>query len=262
MENFSKYIPREYLALEINYCRKRLEELPKVKLHHYKINGEFRIKVVVDEHKYDVESPLGKEFYKIWQERDELKRQLQIGEAVWHSYFLGEPPSDCAPHEIKRYLRVSYDKRVPMDKAFFDSLNNDDNSRYFKYKNNYFNGIYYRSSAERDIAIYYTENDIPFKYEPSLIIYGLTKTINPDFVLYIKELNTCKIHEHLGMKESSDYLRDSKVKYNNYLNAGLIPDYDVIFTHDSEDVPFDIRVLAAKLNSAIYGTIASGDQLF
>ena len=64
------------------------------------------------------------------------------------------------------------------------------------------------------------------------------------------------------MKESSDYLRDSKVKYNNYLNAGLIPDYDVIFTHDSEDVPFDIRVLAAKLNSAIYGTIASGDQLF
>ena len=146
-----------------------------------------------------------------------------------------------------------------MDKSYFDSLKNDDNTKYQKYKSNLFNGIYYRSAAERDIAIYYTEMGIPFKYEPSIMISGLTKAINPDFVLYIKELDSCKFHEHLGMKDYADYLRDTKVKYSNYLGAGLIPDVDIIFTHDNDDAPFDIRYLSAKLNSAVYGSIICRD---
>ena len=258
MEHLNKYMPREYLALEINYCRKRLEELPKVKMYHYKCDGTYRKRVVVDDHKYDVDSPKGKVFFKIWQERDALERQLNITEAVWHNCFKGEPPSECAPYEVKRSLRVAFDQHIIMDKVFFDSLNNDDNKKYPKYNNYSFDGICYRSSAEREIAIFYTEHGIPFKYEPSITIFGLNKPINPDFVLYIRELNTCKIHEHLGMRESSDYFRDTKVKYNNFINAGLIPDIDVIFTHDKEDLPFDIRVLAAKLNSAVYSTIAGG----
>lgn len=57
------------------------------------------------------------------------------------------------------------------------------------------------------------------------------------------------------MKDSSDYLRITKLKYGNYTNAGLIPELDILFTHDVEDMPFDIRYLSAKLNTAIYGTI-------
>ena len=53
------------------------------------------------------------------------------------------------------------------------------------------------------------------------------------------------------MKDSSDYLRMTKVKYGNYTNAGLIPELDILFTHDVEDMPFDIRYLYAKLNTAI-----------
>ena len=96
--------------------------------------------------------------------------------------------------------------------------------------------------------------DIPFKYEPEITIFGLPKPINPDFVIYLKELDNCKIHEHLGMKNSADYLRDSKTKYNNYLGAGLIPGIDILFTQDTDDMPFDIRLLSAELNTAIYGT--------
>lgn len=100
---------------------------------------------------------------------------------------------------------------------------------------------------------------IPFKYEPSVYISGLIKPINPDFALYIKELDSCKFHEHLGMKEFADYQRDAKVKYSNYIGAGLVPELDIIYTHDMEDVPFDIRYLSVKLNSAVYGSIICRD---
>ncbi len=84
------------------------------------------------------------------------------------------------------------------------------------------------------------------------MLAGLNKPINPDFIIYIEELDTCFIHEHFGMKDSSDYLTTTKTKYGNYTNAGLIPDLDILFTHDTGEMPFDIRCLSAKLNAAIY----------
>ena len=42
MEIIDKYIPREYLALKINYCRQRLEELPKSTMMECKIGGATR----------------------------------------------------------------------------------------------------------------------------------------------------------------------------------------------------------------------------
>ena len=71
-----------------------------------------------------------------------------------------------------------------LNKAFFDSLENDANKEYPKYNNYYFNGIYYRSAAERDIAIFYTIIGMPFKNEPNITLIGLNKAVNPDFVIY------------------------------------------------------------------------------
>jgi hypothetical protein len=96
---------------------------------------------------------------------------------------------------------------------------------------------------------------IPFKYEPEVFIKGLVKPIHPDFVLYLRELDTCKIHEHFGMREYADYIRNSKTKFNNFLNAGLVQDLDVLFTHSTDNTFFDPRHFSAKLNGAIYGTI-------
>ena len=49
------------------------------------------------------------------------------------------------------------------------------------------------------------------------------------------------------------------MKYSNYIGAGLVPELDIIYTHDMEDVPFDIRYLSVKLNSAVYGSIICRD---
>lgn len=255
MDLTNKYIPREYLALRINYCKKQLDELPVVRIHAHTVNGIQTQQAVVGSHKYMLDSPSGQKNYHIKLVRDSIASNLRIYEEIWKRNFIGLPPLECEPQKVIRSFCTSEGKQVTMDKAFFDSLKNDANKKHPKYKNNFFNGVYYRSAAERDIAIYYTEMGIPFKYEPEINIAGLTKSINPDFILYIEELDNCKIHEHLGIKESVDYLRDTKIKYCNYSAAGLIPELDILFTHDKEDTPFDIRYLTAKLNSAIYGTM-------
>lgn len=255
----NKYIPREYLSLKINYCRQRLAQLPKFVMLEHKVRGVTKKIICADGHRYIIDSKSGKTNLDLMREKEELEAQLAILETIWNTNFKGEPVSGLVPCKINHFLTVDSGQPVSLDKAFFDSLENDDNKKYQKYKSNFFNGIYYRSAAERDIAIYYTEMDIPFKYEPSISIKGLTKTINPDFAMYIKELDSCKFHEHLGMKEYSDYLRDTKVKYSNYMGAGLIPDIDIIFTQDTENVPFDIRFLSAKLNSAVFGSIICRD---
>ncbi|MCR4703138.1 MAG: hypothetical protein K5665_05675 [Saccharofermentans sp.] len=259
MEIIDKYIPREYLALKINYCRQRLDELPEFSMLEHNINGVSRKIIRVDSHRYFIDSRSGERALNLLQEREEIEAQLKIYEAIWNINFKGKPLPECKPCQIKRYLSIGPKQQVLLNKDYFDSLKNDDNKKYAKYKNNFFNGIYYRSATEKDIAIYYTEMGIPFKYEPSVTILGLDKPINPDFALYIEELDSCKFHEHLGMKEYADYQKNTKIKYSNYIGAGLVPELDIIYTHDKEDVPFDIRYLSAKLNSAVYGSIICRD---
>lgn len=255
MDISNKYIPREYLALKINYCKKQLAELPEVKLRNSRTGGSFDVTILSGKHRYLLNSDKGQKLYRIFILRIELERKLQFYNAVWDSSYKGSPLTECAPQKVLRTLSVDYGKKVLMDKAFFDSLSNDANTKYPKNTNYYFNGINYRSASERDIAILYTELGIPFKYEPSVYLAGLPNPINTDFVIYIEELDTCKFHEHYGMKDSSDYLRITKIKYGNYTNAGLVPDLDILFTHDTTEMPFDIRYLLAKLNASVYGSI-------
>ena len=50
----------------------------------------------------------------------------------------------------REYLSISPDQQAVLDKSYFDSLKNDDNTKYQKYKSNLFNGIYYRSAPTRN----------------------------------------------------------------------------------------------------------------
>lgn len=260
MELIDKHIPRELLALRINYCRQLLEKLPDVKVYKYTSNDVQVTKLLVGKHRYDPTIDPGKRYYEIWKKRDLVQRKLRLYEAIWDANFKGEPLPECEPHRVKRTLCIDATTRVVMDKAYFDSLKNDANTEHPKPKNYPFNGIYYRSAAEREIAMFYTELGIPFKYEPEVTIKGLPTPIYPDFVIYIEELDNCKIHEHFGIKDSSNYLRNTAIKYRNYSEAGLVPELDTLFTHDTTDLPFDIRYLSSKLNSAVYGTMISTKQ--
>ena len=254
MEFSNKYIPKEYLALKINYCRQQLELLPSVRMHEHSIEGNIKKKLTVGNHRYGWDTPDGKHYYEILLKRDELERQLQLYEAIWNYSFKGSVPL-LPPSKQNRTLLAGYNNPVVMDKVYFDSLKNDANTDYPKPNLYPFNGIQYRSAAEKSIAVFYTEMEIPFKYEPEVMLAGLRKPVYPDFVPYFREIDSCKFQEHFGMMNSSDYIRESKIKFNNFTNAGLLQDLDFFFTYNANDTPLDLRFLASKINSVIFGSM-------
>ena len=97
MEYIDKYIPKELLALKINYCRKRLKELPKTSMHTHSINGVQTRIIKLDNHKTYLDSPKGQELYKTMVEREDLECRLKVYEAIWDRYYrtpvpVFEPP--------------------------------------------------------------------------------------------------------------------------------------------------------------------------
>ena len=260
MISLIKCMPREYLSLKINYCRQQLKLLPEIRLHVHNVNGIPTERLFVDNRRLNPESKAGKKYMPLLKKRSELERQLDFYESVWSAYFKDEPLPECEPHRVKRTLCIDSFNQVVMDKTYFDSLENDANKEFPKPISYPFDGIYYRSAAEREIAILYTEMGIPFKYEPAVTIKDVPTIIYPDFVIYIPELDNCKFHEHFGMKDSAQYLKKTNNKYYNYTNAGLVPELDIIFTHDVKEIPFDIRYVSSKVNTAIYGTMIGTKQ--
>ena len=243
---------REYLALKINYCRTGLAKLPDVKISSRTVESGIVKVCMVGSHVYRCNTDYGQKYLEIAQKRMALESELIKLEGIWNSQYRCPVPEDYKPHNVVRQFDAGGHELVSLDKAFFDSLKNDANPNYRDKKFYPFNGVYYRSNPEREIAFYYTEHGIPFKYEPEVWLAGLNRPIHPDFVFYIRELNLCKFHEHLGLMNKSGYLRDYEIRNNNYTNAGLITDFDVLFTYDMQDKPFDPRELDTTINHAVY----------
>lgn len=254
------YIPKEYLALQINYCKKLLAALPNVYRTERMIRKEKRDVFILDSRLIFADSKTGKELENPCRQREQIQCELSRLEGLWNSAFKRTPPADIEPRKIYRRMFRGANDSVIIDGKFFESLKNDADPKHRESKTFYYNGIYYRSAAEVEIAHFYTENGIPFKYEPEIWLKGLNYPIYTDFVILIRELDLCKFHEHFGMKNASDYNRITASKYNNYSGAGLLPELDVFYTYDTDDVPFDIRTLSTKLNSAIYDSLFVPDM--
>lgn len=255
MQILGPYIPKEYLALRINYCKQQLRELPEVNLSQRIIRGEKKDVYLSGTHYHLLNSRSGKELQVILQQREVLICELSKLEGLWNSSFRGIPPEDIKPRKIIRKFLNNDGESIILDSKFFDSLKPDSNPYFPEHKTCFYNGTYYRSAAEADIARFYTEQGIPFKYEPEILLSGLKFPIYTDFVIYIRELDLCKFHEHFGLKNSADYNRKTATTYNNYSGAGLLPELDVFYTYDVDSVPFDIRSLQTKLNSVVYDSL-------
>ena len=249
------YIPKEILALQINYCKQQLAELPEVNIGRRKRNGSFTEVYLVGLHCYQKNCDKGKELLSIYNKREELTCELSRLEGLWHSGYTCQPPEDIAPRKIERRLFINSSNSVLINGEFFDSLKNDADPNHRESKTFFYNGTYYRSASEVDIARYYTENGIPFKYEPEIWLNGLNYPIYTDFVVLIKALDLCKFHEHIGMKNSANYNRTTATKYTNYSGAGLLPELDIFYTYDIPGVPFDLRTLPIKLNGVVHSSL-------
>ena len=183
MSIVTPYIPREYLALRINYCKQQLAELPNVVRSERNIRGEKKTVLVSESHCYSLNSTSGRKLAEVIQRRELLSCELSRLEGLWNSAFRGLPPADIEPRKIIRSFVDSTGESVIIDGKFFESLKHDSNPYYPEHKTHYYNGTYYRSAAEADIARFYTEQGIPFKYEPEIWLSGMSRPIYSDFVI-------------------------------------------------------------------------------
>ena len=261
MEILEPYIPKEYLALKINYIKQQLAMLPEITITQRTIRNIKKEVYIFDSKTIMSTSKTGETVKLNIQKRKDLLRELAFLEAQWNKYYCGLPPSDIKPEKIKRCLYTGNNQYVEINSDYFNRLKNDANPNYRENKKLFYNGTFYRSAAEVDIARFYTEQGIPFKYEPEIWLRGLNFPIYTDFVILIKELDLCKFHEHFGLKNSTNYNRLTATKYNNYSGAGLLPELDIFYTYDIDGFPFDTRSLHTKLNSVVYNSLLGFDSM-
>jgi len=102
------------------------------------------------------------------------------------------------------------------------------------------NGERVRSKSEKIIADLFLKYNVPYRYEPKLVI-GNNHIINPDFVvLNVRERKTI-YWEHLGLIEMESYAVKNLKKINDYNIAGYELGEDLIISMETSEKVFDSR---------------------
>ena len=109
-----------------------------------------------------------------------------------------------------------------------------------------------RSKSEKMIADTYFTAQIPYVYEPLLVLDG-GKTAYPDFaVLNLQERKTI-YHEHFGMMDDEEYRLRAIGKMREYNGYGFLQGVNMIYTFEGERISFDQNELNRIIRSFLTG---------
>ena len=242
-------LPKELHALEINYLKQQIASLPVVKVKRIRRMGRPVKTLFSDGHQCVASSAKGKDLTLQLCNRNTLVQELAVLQAAWDAAYYEPVPEMVLPCPVKRKFIGYGGQLIILDRAFYDSLVAESNEGFLDRKKYYFNGIYYRSKAEREIAKIYTELGIEFKYEPAILLNGSTNYTYSDFVCWDRITQSCFFHEHMGLNSLADYAKRGIQTMSNYTSAGIYPGVDIIYTFENEDFNFDpaLTVVQASL---------------
>jgi len=246
-----KLLPKELHALEINYLKQRLAEMPAARVTLVHRNSKTYKIVLAGGHQYSVHSAKGASLLQIAEEAEQLRKELVILQAAWDAAYFEKVPDMVLPHPVRRVFLGYGGRQIAMDRKFFDSLTPESNTLYTEHKKYHYNGIYYRSKAEREIARIYTELGVEFKYEPAVLLNSSAKYTYSDFVCWDGITLSCYFHEHLGVNSLADYAHRAVTTISNYTSAGALPNVDVIYTFEDEDLTFDPDTVVMQMSLLI-----------
>ena len=105
-----------------------------------------------------------------------------------------------------------------------------------------------RSKTEKIIADKLYREGIPYRYEYPLFISPYRK-IYPDFTILATRMRKEIILEHLGIMDQEDYRRRACQKIQMYEEQGYLLGQELIVTYETQQRPFDIRMLEKKLQA-------------
>lgn len=108
-------------------------------------------------------------------------------------------------------------------------------------------GEYVRSKSEMIIAnlLYQHRDTLLYKYERPLQVFsgGRVKVIYPDFTILNIATGKTTYLEHAGLMDDAKYANDYVRKFNTYMENDLLPGRDVLFTHESQMNPLELKIL-------------------
>lgn len=102
-------------------------------------------------------------------------------------------------------------------------------------------GLMVRSKSESLIVALLVKYGIPFRYEEELVINGVT--LHPDFTCMNPRTHEIFYLEHQGKWDDPGYVKEVRRRENHYLNAGIYPWKNLLFTTETADQPLDVQWL-------------------
>ena len=204
-------------------------------------------KYIKKENLFMVKELAQKQYYTLVQ--PVLKNQLEILKSFIEQY---------RPEEYKKiYQNLSRERKRLVTPILWSREEKIQQWKEEKYEKNKFyaenlryeteQGDLVRSKSEVIIAniLYQHRENILYKYERPLEvrIEGRVRTIYPDFT--ILNLHTGKIIylEHAGKMDDSQYVNEFVKKVNIYVENGILPGKDVVFTYETIENPLEIGVI-------------------
>lgn len=204
---------------------------------YYKSNGQNPI--YIPRSQEDIARQLAmRQFYEI--EKQQLLSEKQAIEKYLTSNqkILNKYSSILDKESPQNQLRYEYLNKWP--KTLEDWINEEyeQSNEYPEYKiNPTLKGDMVRSKAERDIANYLFQHQIPYRYECKLIIDGIA--YYPDFTIHHPTKTKIIYWEHFGLMDDPDYIRKTFNKQKVYADYNIIPTFNLITTYETKRNPFD-----------------------
>ena len=109
------------------------------------------------------------------------------------------------------------------------------------------NGELVRSKSEKIIADRLLDFDIPYVYEPKLIINEHLKY--PDFITLNKRTRQTIIWEHFGLSDDENYSVNNLLKLFMYEQAGYWAGKQLIASFESSEAPLDSVIVDKKIEA-------------
>ncbi|MBQ9156755.1 MAG: hypothetical protein IJ137_08240 [Eubacterium sp.] len=230
-------------------CKSYLRSLPKGSLSSYSRNGKLYYKKYLNKELLYLGTDENKLVQKLKKRHllekmiTILEQNLQLMEALLAGYRNYDP--SYLQNRFKRtYQNVPED--LIRDLGFVINLGDTtfhSDNKIYKTEN----GLLVRSRIEALIANLYTKKGITFTYEAPVQLADGT-IIHPDFTAYCPSTGKLKYHEHIGLLSDSGYLKSYLWKLEKYINNGLYPYYDVLFTYEKPNQGIDMNEIECLLD--------------
>lgn len=103
-----------------------------------------------------------------------------------------------------------------------------------------------RSKSEKILADLFYRHDIPYIYEPQIVL-AKGKIVYPDFLLLnMKQRKTC-VYEHFGMMDNSEYAKNMSEKIEMYLENGYWYGENLLFSMETSTNLLNTRTVEKML---------------